>query len=157
MKNDELNLRLTIDVCYEMGRTSQQELELVLANAADHLAEKGLLSGETEASLLFWNSAITTTPKSEDPKSEPEAKYSGWITDRVPSDMRDVILDTDMCEGGSVVVGFWDTTDKAWRFSHSNVKIRDTVYRWCEMPIKRTHLQNERSPEWVEIAFEKTP
>jgi hypothetical protein len=60
MKDDEAHLRLTIDVHYELGRTSPQDLERVLVGAADHLAEEELLTGETEASVLTWNSWVST-------------------------------------------------------------------------------------------------
>lgn len=60
MKNDEVQLRLTIDVHYELGRTDIRDLERVLVAAADHLAENGMLSGETEASVLTWESSVST-------------------------------------------------------------------------------------------------
>ena len=59
MKTDELHLRLTIDVYYEMGRTDIRDLERVLIAAADHLAGNGMLSGETEASVLTWESGVS--------------------------------------------------------------------------------------------------
>lgn len=59
MKTDELHLRLTIDVHYELGRTDIRELERVLVAAADHLAGNGMLSGETEASVLTWESGVS--------------------------------------------------------------------------------------------------
>jgi hypothetical protein len=61
MKSDKLHLRLTIDVHYELGRTSKQDLEKVLIAAADHLEDVGLLTGETEASILIWNSSVVET------------------------------------------------------------------------------------------------
>jgi hypothetical protein len=60
MKNDEAHLRLTIDVHYELGRTDIRDLERVLVGSADHLAGEGLLSGDTEASVLTWSSAVST-------------------------------------------------------------------------------------------------
>jgi hypothetical protein len=63
MKTDEVRLRLTVDVHYELGRTAIQDLERVLMAAADHLAENGMLSGETEASVLSWESAVSTPPE----------------------------------------------------------------------------------------------
>jgi len=60
MKNDEVRLRLTIDVHYELGRTNVNDLERVLVAAADHLAGNGMLSGETEASVVTWTSAVST-------------------------------------------------------------------------------------------------
>jgi hypothetical protein len=60
MENDEVHLRLTIDVHYELGRTDVRDLERVLIAAADRLAGEGLLSGETEASVLTWDSAVIT-------------------------------------------------------------------------------------------------
>jgi hypothetical protein len=60
MKDDEVRLRLTIDVHYELGRTNVRDLERVLVAAADHLAGNGMLSGETEASVLTWDSAVST-------------------------------------------------------------------------------------------------
>lgn len=58
MRTDEAHLRLTIDVHYELGRTSILDLERVLIEAADHLAANGMLSGETEASVLTWDSGV---------------------------------------------------------------------------------------------------
>ena len=60
MKDDEAHLRLTIDVHYELGRTDIRDIERVLMAAADHLAGNGMLSGETEASVLTWESAVST-------------------------------------------------------------------------------------------------
>ena len=60
MKDDEAYLRLTIDVHYELGRTDIRDLERVLVAAADHLSGNGMLSGETEASVLTWESAVST-------------------------------------------------------------------------------------------------
>ena len=53
-------VRVSID-----GRPSGgiQDLERVLVAAADHLAENGMLSGETEASVLSWESAVSTPPE----------------------------------------------------------------------------------------------
>lgn len=59
MKDDEAYLRLTIDVHYELGGTPVRDLERVLRSAADHLEAEGLLSGETEASVLTCTSAVT--------------------------------------------------------------------------------------------------
>ncbi len=59
MKSDEAHLRLTVDVHYELGRTDIRDLERVLVAAASHLAENGMLSGETEASVLAWDSAVS--------------------------------------------------------------------------------------------------
>lgn len=59
MKSDEVTLSLTIKVRYEMGRTSSDELASILVQAADHLAANGLLSGDTEASVLTWDSWVT--------------------------------------------------------------------------------------------------
>lgn len=58
-KDDEVHLRLTIDVRYELGRTSVQDLEAALVAAADHLAKEELLSGETEASVLTWEAEVS--------------------------------------------------------------------------------------------------
>ena len=60
MKDDEAYLRLTIDIHYELGRTDIRDLERVLVAAADHLSGNGMLSGETEASVLTWESAVST-------------------------------------------------------------------------------------------------
>jgi hypothetical protein len=60
MKDEEVRLRLTIDVHYELGRADIRDLERVLVAAADHLAGNGMLSGETEASVLTWESAVST-------------------------------------------------------------------------------------------------
>ncbi len=59
MRTDEAHLRLTIDVHYELGRTGILDLERVLIEAADHLAANGMLSGETEASVLTWDSGVS--------------------------------------------------------------------------------------------------
>ena len=59
MRTDEAHLRLTIDVHYELGRTGILDFERVLIEAADHLAANGMLSGETEASVLTWDSGVS--------------------------------------------------------------------------------------------------
>lgn len=63
MKSDEAHLRLTVDVHYELGRTDIRDLERVLVAAADHLAGNGMLSGDTEASVLTWASAVSMPNK----------------------------------------------------------------------------------------------
>lgn len=63
MKNDEAKLRLTIDVHYELGRTDIRDLVKVLVAAADHLAGNGMLSGDTEASVLTWESSVVIDDK----------------------------------------------------------------------------------------------
>ena len=70
MRTDELHLRLTIDIHYELGRTDIRELERVLIAAADHLAGNGMLSGETEASVLTWESGVSQ-PNVRDQGSAP--------------------------------------------------------------------------------------
>jgi len=70
MKNDEAHLRLTIDVHYELGRTDIRDLERVLVAAAEHLAGEGLLSGETEASVLTWDSAVSTPNRKDETHDE---------------------------------------------------------------------------------------
>jgi hypothetical protein len=59
LKDDEIRLRLTIDVRYEMGRTNAADLAKVLVKAVDHLADNGLLSGDTEASVVNWTFAVS--------------------------------------------------------------------------------------------------
>ena len=59
MRNSEAHLRLTIDVRYDLGRTDIRDLERGLVAAADHLARGGLLSGETEASVLTWEASVS--------------------------------------------------------------------------------------------------
>src|SRR5690606_29317862 len=98
MKNNELNLRLTIDVNYELGRTSKQDLEKVLTNAAEHIVDNGLLTGETEADALSWDYSVSETESETDSEICSKTKSSGWITDCVPSLMRDVFIDVD-CDG----------------------------------------------------------
>lgn len=60
MSNDRTTLKLTIEVEYEMGRTDIRDLERVLVSAADHLVGNGMLTGETEASVLTWDSSVET-------------------------------------------------------------------------------------------------
>ena len=69
-KDDEVHLRLTIDVHYELGRTSVQDLEKVLVAAAEHLAKEELLSGKTEASVLTWGAEVF------DPAVQSELKWT---------------------------------------------------------------------------------
>lgn len=59
MESDQVKLTLTVSVVYEPGRTDIRELQQQLVRAADYLASKGLLTGETEASVLTWESAVT--------------------------------------------------------------------------------------------------
>jgi len=59
MKDDEVRLRLTIEVHYELGRTDVDELQKTLIAAAQHLADNGMLSGETEASVLTWDASAS--------------------------------------------------------------------------------------------------
>jgi hypothetical protein len=63
MKNDEAILTLTIKVHYELGCTDIKDLEKVLVAAADHLDDEGLLSGDTEASVLNWESSVSSPTK----------------------------------------------------------------------------------------------
>ena len=79
---------------------------------------------------------------------------SGWITDRVPSSMRDVFLDLDL-DGGVVVIGFWDDPDKCWRITGTNCVIEDPVFGWEEKPVLNLPEVN-KAPEWAEITLEKT-
>jgi len=62
MRNDQVKLRLTIDVVYDIGRTNVTDLKKVLVRAAEHLDEEGLLSGETEASVERWVSTVLELP-----------------------------------------------------------------------------------------------
>ena len=70
MKDDEVHLRLTVDIHYELGRTDIRDLERVLVAAADHLAGNGMLSGETEASVLTWESSVSTPNDRSDRSNE---------------------------------------------------------------------------------------
>lgn len=149
MKKDELFLQLTIDVHYELGRTSKQDLEKVLTKAAEHLIDDGLLTGDTEADALCWDYFVSETGSKTDSKTE----SSGWITDRVPSSMRDVFLDLDL-DGGVVVIGFWDDSDKCWRITGTNCVIEDPVFGWKEKPVLNLPEVN-KAPEWAEITLEK--
>ena len=59
MQDDRVTLTLTVTVVYEPGRTGADELKQQLVRAADFLAGEGLLTGETEASVLTWESAVS--------------------------------------------------------------------------------------------------
>lgn len=58
MRNDQIKLRLTIDVTYDLGRTDVKDLKQVLVRASEHLYIEGLLSGDTEASVEQWGSTV---------------------------------------------------------------------------------------------------
>jgi len=58
MRHDQVKLRLTIDVIYDLGCTDVKDLKRVLVMASEHLDENGLLSGETEASVEHWESTV---------------------------------------------------------------------------------------------------
>lgn len=58
MAGDRTGMRLVIDVEYGTGRTTLRELERVLVDAAEHLADNGLLSGDTEADVVTWNATV---------------------------------------------------------------------------------------------------
>lgn len=59
MGNDQIKLRLQIDVTYDLGRTDVKDLKRVLGRAAEHLNDEGLLSGDTEASVELWGCTVT--------------------------------------------------------------------------------------------------
>ena len=71
MENDEAHLTLKIDISYDLGRTEIRELERILISAADYLAGNGMLSGETEASVLRWSSGVLQS-KAETNKALPK-------------------------------------------------------------------------------------
>lgn len=149
MKNNELNLRLTIDVNYELGRTSKQDLKKVLTNAAEHIVDNGLLTGETEADALSWDYSVSET----DSEICSKTKSSGWITDCVPSLMRDVFIDVD-CDGGAVIIGFWDDSSKQWRVTGTNCAIEIPVFAWKEMPVVGL-ADAKKAPDWTEMIIKK--
>lgn len=59
MSENELKLRLTLDVHYTLDGTSRKELERCLQSAAPFLAANGLLSGDTGASVEVWTSNVS--------------------------------------------------------------------------------------------------
>ena len=65
--SDAVGLRLTVDVVYDLGKTGHGELERVLVNAAELLYDQGLLSGDTEASVVRWNCGVGRIPEGERP------------------------------------------------------------------------------------------
>ena len=67
--------------------------------------------------------------------------------------MRDVFLDLDL-DGGVVVIGFWDDSDKCWRITGTNCVIEDPVFGWKEKPVLNLPEVN-KAPEWAEITLEK--
>jgi hypothetical protein len=149
MKKDELFLQLTIDVHYELGRTSKQDLEKVLTKAAGHIVDNGLLTGETEADALSWDYSVSET----DSEICSKTKSSGWITDCVPSLMRDVFIDVD-CDGGAVIIGFWDDSSKQWRVTGTNCAIEIPVFAWKEMPVVGL-TEAKKAPDWTEMIIKK--
>jgi len=64
---DAAGLRLTIDVVYDLGRTGPGELERALVKAAEQLEDQGLLSGDTEASVVRWSCGVGPIPDGEQP------------------------------------------------------------------------------------------
>jgi hypothetical protein len=50
---------LTIEVDYAPGTTTKQEARDLLASAAEHLANEGLLSGEGPAEVDEWKSRVS--------------------------------------------------------------------------------------------------
>jgi hypothetical protein len=68
--------------------------------------------------------------------------------------MRDVFLDLEL-DGGVVVIGFWDDSDKCWRITGTNCVIEDPVFGWKEKPVLNLPEVN-KAPEWAEITLEKT-
>lgn len=141
-------MKLTINVLYELGRTSQKELERVLAQAAEHLYDNCLLTGGTEASVENWQFSVDS-----DSPEESATKSSGWFNDRVPFDMRDVMLDTSI-EDGELVVGFWDTTEKNWKTTIDHRVITDSVYSWRELSKVDISVGTE-IPNWYKLNTEK--
>ena len=53
-----VTLRLTIEVSYETNGVSMKELELMLDDAANHMAGEGLFTGETAAEVTTWKHSI---------------------------------------------------------------------------------------------------
>lgn len=66
MKNDEVRMELTINIHYELGRTSIRELEQRLIKASEFLESSGQLEEGTEASVLGWESSVSVVEGSEE-------------------------------------------------------------------------------------------
>lgn len=66
MSDDQIKLRLAIDVSYDKNDEAQKEIELALSDAAGHLAANGLLSGATAALVISWESRVSVLPSDDD-------------------------------------------------------------------------------------------
>lgn len=56
--SDKIKLRLTIDVEYDLARSSQEEVTRQLIKAADFLADRGFMTGDLEADVESWESSV---------------------------------------------------------------------------------------------------
>jgi len=52
MRDDEVELTMTLRVRYELGRTAVEDLERLMIAAAEHLLDSEMLTGDTEASII---------------------------------------------------------------------------------------------------------
>jgi hypothetical protein len=62
MEDAARRFRLVIDVAYAMSEDTDEELKRVLHRAAEHLADMGLLSGESGAEVVEWEAAPYAVP-----------------------------------------------------------------------------------------------
>ena len=53
-----IKLRLTLDVVYEPQTTTEAELRNQLYHLVDFSANRGLLTGETDAKVVHWTAKI---------------------------------------------------------------------------------------------------
>ena len=53
-----IKLRLVLDVDYEPGSTSKEELEAMLKDIPNYAAGVGLMSGETDAEVDSWHARV---------------------------------------------------------------------------------------------------
>jgi hypothetical protein len=53
-----LKLRLSLDIEYEPGTTTENQLREMLTRMVDHAMGVGLITGETDAEVETWNMRV---------------------------------------------------------------------------------------------------
>ena len=58
-----IKLRLTLDVTYRPGTADESMLRERMREIVNHAADRGLMTGDTDAEVVRWSAKVTTPRK----------------------------------------------------------------------------------------------